>query len=307
MDEAELDALIRAKAFEFLTEQTQLHGEILSWQDLLRGFEFQGKRVGLIGYTGIFKPATIPRMPLSLITAPPGADQSRPYADEADADGFIRYRYRGTNPDHPDNVRLRMACNQRVPMVYLYGVSEARYRPVWPIYIVADNRDEKYVTLAADIAGTQLIQGYEGFSEIVPRRRYVTAQVRRRLHQQVFREQVVQAYRVQCAICSLKHIELLEASHIIPDRDPDGAPLISNGIALCNIHHAAYDRNILGIRPDFVVDVRKDILEEVDGPMLKHGLQGFQGAKINLPRKDSHRPSQTALDQRYQSFLSAAA
>jgi hypothetical protein len=29
----------------------------------------------------------------------------------------------------------------------------------------------------------------------------------------------------------------------------------------------------LGIRPDLVVEVRRDVLEETDGPMLKYGLQ----------------------------------
>jgi hypothetical protein len=33
-----------------------------------------------------------------------------------------------------------------------------------------------------------------------------------------------------------------------------------------------FDKNIIGINPDFEIKVRQDILEEIDGPMLKYGL-----------------------------------
>lgn len=36
-----------------------------------------------------------------------------------------------------------------------------------------------------------------------------------------------------------------------------------NGMALCKIHYASFDAHILGIRPDFVVEIREDILAEM--------------------------------------------
>jgi putative restriction endonuclease len=51
------------------------------------------------------------------------------------------------------------------------------------------------------------------------------------------------------------HLELLEAAHILPDSDPRGEPIVSNSVALCTLHRAAFDRYVLGIRPDLVVDV----------------------------------------------------
>ena len=41
-----------------------------------------------------------------------------------------------------------------------------------------------------------------------------------------------------------------------------------------------FGRMILGVRPDYIIRVRADVLEEVDGPMLRHGLQGLQGQRI---------------------------
>ena len=78
-----------------------------------------------------------------------------------------------------------------------------------------------------------------------------------------------------------------------------------NGLALCTLHHAAFDRHILGITPGLKVEVRLDILREADGPMLRHGLQGFQGADIVTPRSAMLRPRAEFLAERYELFRRA--
>jgi len=60
------------------------------------------------------------------------------------------------------------------------------------------------------------------------------------------------AYETRCAVCAFGHRELLDAAHIIPDNDPRGLPIVPNGLALVQDPPPAYDRNILGIRPDYV-------------------------------------------------------
>jgi putative restriction endonuclease len=78
----------------------------------------------------------------------------------------------------------------------------------------------------------------------------------------------------------------------------------SNGLSLCKLHHTAFDVGILGIRPDLVVELRPDVLEEVDGPMLRHGLQGFEGGRLRvLPRRVEDQPNENFLAERYESFL----
>ena len=96
-----------------------------------------------------------------------------------------------------------------------------------------------------------------------------------------------------------------EAAHITPDSEPDGEPVVSNGIALCKLHHAAFDRNILGIRPDYIAEIRMDVLEEVDGPMLRHGLQEMHGVRVYVPRSEENRPNVDALAKRYERFRAA--
>jgi putative restriction endonuclease len=78
-------------------------------------------------------------------------------------------------------------------------------------------------------------------------------------------------------------------------------------MALCKIHHAAYDRRILGVRPDLVVEIRADLLAEIDGPMLRHGLQERHGqALMTVPRARAERPDPELLALSYASFRGAA-
>ena len=122
------------------------------------------------------------------------------------------------------------------------------------------------------------------------RRRYAQRLTRLRLHQPVFRSRVLHAYQRRCSICRLRHDELLDAAHILPDGHPRGLPVVPNGLALCKIHHAAYDRDILGVRPDLIVEIRSDILREIDGPMLQHGLQEMAGTRLHVPHSRHSHP-----------------
>ena len=67
---ADLDSAVRVAAFNFLKEQSALHGgSVLPRSVLAQGFEFDGRRVPLVGPQGIFKPA-ICELPLSITTVP---------------------------------------------------------------------------------------------------------------------------------------------------------------------------------------------------------------------------------------------
>ena len=108
-------------------------------------------------------------------------------------------------------------------------------------------------------------------------------------------------------MCRLRHRELLDAAHIIKDRDPLGLPMVRNGLSLCKLHHAAFDGHLIGVRPDYVVEVRADVLEEEDGPMLLHGLKGMHRIELPvLPRKADEKPDREMLERRYEEFLGAA-
>lgn len=297
------DMMIRMKAFDWLAGQVDIHGDVLPRALLQAGFEFQEQRVPVISPQGIFKPKVMD-LPLSITTS-----LDSPYGDGYGTDGFLHYRYRGTDPKHRDNVGLRQCFEKNLPLVYLYAVARGQYVPAWPVYVVGDDPAALAFKVAVD-AVTYVAARAEPSLAVKEgteaRQAYITAVTRQRLHQRAFRERVLDAYRSQCAFCRLRHRELLDAAHIVPDHLPEGGPTVNNGLALCKLHHAAYDSFMIGVSPDYVLRVRGDILEEEDGPVLRHGMQGLQDKKLILPRAPADWPSPELLDWRYEQFLRAA-
>ena len=297
------DGQIRMAAFRWLARMVSIHGEVLPRSILATGFQFDHRRVPLVGPPGIFKPAVL-EVPLSITTVIDG-----PYPDEFGYDNILRYRYRGTDPWHRDNVGLRFAMQHAIPLVYFYGVERGRYCATWPVFVVEDDPETLVFSVRVDDAD-QFDATSRGLSDTGMvaeiRREYVTATAVRRLHQSAFRERVLRAYRHQCAFCRLRHDELLDAAHIIPDTEPEGRPIVNNGLSLCRLHHATFDRFFVGVRPDGTIDVRSDILEEFDGPTLQHAIQGLHDQPILLPRKHAERPSEELLAKRYERFLEVA-
>ena len=297
------DARVRGAAFDWLAKQVSIHGDVLPRATLVQGFEFDGQRVPVIGPQGIFKPALM-QVPLSITTSPSG-----PYDDSIGSDNLLRYRYRGTDPGHRDNVGLRVSMQNNLPLAYFYGVVPSRYLAMWPAYVIVDTPEALAFGIAIDDAVhtglfPQTQEATGGLAEV--RREYVTSLARQRLHQRAFRELVLAAYRHQCALCRLRHSELLDAAHIMPDSEPEGEPVVRNGIALCRLHHVAFDRFFLAVRPDHTIEVRRDVLEEIDGPTLQHAIQGLHGQPIVLPRSLMEQPAPEFLSQRYERFLEVA-
>lgn len=276
----------------------ELHGEVLPWGLLLNGFRFRGERVPLLSQQGIFKPRVC-ELPISIRSSPSG-----PYDDAFSGKDLLRYRYQGTDPAHWQNRGLRDAMRRQVPLIYFHGIGEGEYLPAWPIFVVGDDPGALTFTVALDAP-------YAQFEEPRPmevaeaRREYVTASFKRRLHQTAFRQRVLAAYREHCAMCRLRHRQLLDAAHIIADREPDGEPVVSNGLSLCKLHHAAFDGYFVTVDPDYRILIRPDVLEEIDGPMLRHGLQELHGSRILLPRRKELKPSKEALEDRLSRFRKA--
>jgi putative restriction endonuclease len=300
------DAHVRLAAFRFLEEQRRLAGDegVLPRKLLADGFVHDGQRVPLMGPQGIFKPRVLREVPLSITTVAVVEGETRPYDDAFGEDGLLRYRYRGTDARHHENVGLRLAMERKVPLVYFHGVVPGLYVAEWPVYIVGDDPSRLTFTVSVDDRRFASLgsTGQLDVEEAEIRRRYATRAFQQRLHQREFRERVVRAYQHHCAVCRLRRDELLEAAHIVPDADPLGVPSVPNGLALCTLHHAAFDTHLIGIRPDYQVEVRRDVLEEKDGPMLIHGLQGFHGARLLVPRNPSSHPDQHLLEERYATF-----
>ncbi len=286
----------------WLTIRTHDGTNSITSQELL-DFRFRGEPFRLMdAQAGIRKPRGWSAA-LSIRTVFTREGAPRPYDDTIGSDGLVRYKWRGIDPEQADNRALRAAMHQGVPLIWFFGVGTATYQPIFPVYLVREEPESHQFAVDPDVARSLVPTGSRLEENL---KRYVMREVRHRLHQPVFRATVLRAYQNRCAVCALTHSELLDAAHIVPDRLEEGIASVRNGLAMCKIHHAAFDSRILGIRPDRVVQIRRDLLEEIDGPMLKYGLQGCHGQSLRVvPRSRSERPDRELLGAAYEQFRAA--
>lgn len=298
---------IRYSALAWLRDATGFGQDLhfFTWQELWYGFSVGGKNLPLVNQGGIWTPQSFSSA-LSIRTKFTPAGDAPPYEDVMGDDGRLRYKYRGEDPQQFDNRALRAAMEHGVPLIWFWGVARdpSLYRAVWPVWVVDEELDRHQFVIAVDEAQRAIPIG-QVMTDV--ERRYVERVTKQRVHQPMFRARVVAAYGQQCAVCRLRYVSLLDAAHILPDGHPKGNPVVPNGLSLCKIHHAAFDQNLIGVRPDRLsVEVRQDVRTARDGPMLLHGLQEMQGTHLVLPRERGARPDRERLEERWEAFLRAA-
>ena len=270
-------------------------GGFLTWSELSDFSLPDGSSERLVdpGRGGIWNPRGYAAT-LTIVTSPDG-----PYPDREIEGGLLQYSYQ-KGPDGGKNLKMRTALELRLPVIRLNKIGPNAYNPIYPVFVVGDNPIAREFTLTVDEVLRSVPLGHE-LSPI--EKVYASRIVQQRVHQPAFRARVMLAYDGRCAVCTLNHPELLDAAHIIEDGQPGGDPVVTNGLSLCKIHHAAYDRLLLGISPDLVVHINADLLEELDGPMLRHGLQEMHGRRLTTPIRRQDCPDPDRLERRYVKFL----
>lgn len=298
------DLQIRLFAFDWLKQQTEINGDILPRKLLTDGFSLSGLKYSLVGPQGIWKPKSM-IFPLSITSLLGGR-----YIDTIDEKYEIfEYKYRGTDPSHPDNAGLRELMNRKIPLICFLRIAENKYVPLWPAFVIRENPlSYSFSVVFDDISYFRKLASQNNAAEPeadYARREYITITTLQRVHQKKFREKVLKAYRNQCTLCRLRHAELLDAAHIIGDKEDNGEPVIENGLSLCKIHHSAFDNNFIGINPDYIIKVQPELLSETDGPMLQYGIQYLNNRSLILPSDRKEWPDKARLEIRFSEFLKA--
>jgi putative restriction endonuclease len=291
--ESAVERALRTRIISWVQERAEANGGFLHRAELL-DFRIDEQKLPIIDYSrGIRNPASF-ESTLSIVSATNG-----PYDDTESEDGLLHYAYREGDPWSGDNRKLRNAMTTGAPLILFRKEVPNIYTPVSPVYVVEDYPEERTFIIALDESFT-FVPDVRRMPE--DQRSYARRLAKQRLHQPAFRTRVIVAYETRCAVCELRHGSLLDAAHIIPDSEEQGIPTVNNGLALCKIHHAAYDQDMLGVTPDFEVRIAERLLGETDGPMLKHGLQEMHGRTIQVPKRRSDHPGQDLLAWRYERF-----
>jgi len=289
---------IRRDIFRWLQSQEIARGGYEFRRDFLRSaYTYRGRQIALMDrQTGIWNPQGFDTT-LSITNTLKG-----PYDDEANAE-YLRYSYErvaGRPLISGRNLKLRAAAERKDPLILFQEVLPALYVPRYPVFIERDDPVEGFADVALDRA---LSDPEDPLYDSGSPRAYAERVRRVRLHQQDFRRRVVRAYQYHCAVCELSIPTLIDAAHITPDADGSSSTEVSNGLALCKLHHAAFDGNLLGIDGDYRVWVRPDVLALRGASLLKHGMQEMNGRSLYVPRAFSLRPDRGSLQVRYEEFL----
>jgi putative restriction endonuclease len=278
----------------------------------LSEFELNGRRHRLVGtQTGIWRVKDYSDGAISILTSYSPNEARRPYEDTVGDDGMLRYKWRGTDRNFPDNVWLRTAMERQLPLVWFIGIGHVPgthtqvFRPEFPVWLVDEEPEWNQFVVSVD-AGQRVLPAGSDENVVEFARSYNERIVRQRHHQPLFRSAVMYAYERKCAVCRLPFAELLDAAHIKPDSE-GGTAKVANGLALCKIHHGAFDANIIGISPDYVVHVRHSVLETFDGPTLQHAIKEMHGGRLRqIPAARSERPDRNLLAERFEVFEQAS-
>ncbi|MDN4478872.1 HNH endonuclease [Demequina sp. SYSU T00039] len=287
--ESVTSASLRARVLETAAARFP-SGSVVERADLL-DFVVDGARLPLIDYSrGIRNPQQLDAT-LSVVSSETG-----PYSDRTIADGIWRYDFRTGGPGG-DNAKLIAAYELKVPMMLFRKLRPNVYQALYPVFVTSVDRNAGYVTIA--------IEDLRDVGDHTPsaiEKRYASIIAKRRIHQPAFRAMVLRAYETRCTVCRFGHAELLDAAHITADSESHGDAEVTNGMSMCKIHHAAYDQNFLGISPDLVIHVNRELLAERDGPMLRHGLQEMHGQSITVPKAKNEQPHRDRLAARFEAF-----
>jgi putative restriction endonuclease len=269
-------------------------------RDDLGNFKLNGEPCRLADRSkGIWNPRHL-NATLSILSTPGST-----YADQDLGDGLFAYAYREGSKDG-DNAKLRRAFELQLPIIWNRGFpykNTVRYIPVFPVYIVEDDPDNRRVIVSLD---RQLIDLDLVVDDPDLEKRYSLTTTKRRLHQPKFRGRLLVAYKMRCAVCGMDVPKLLDGAHITPDADQEGTPTVVNGLAMCKIHHAAYDADLMAISPDYRIHISTELKRGSDsGPIITHGFRDLDGSHLAvLPDHQGQHPSKERLGARFQHFTS---
>ena len=144
------DDRLRAAALSYVERLDEATGGHVASADL-RAFEFDDRRIPLVVQTGIYKPQGF-EAALTIRTTYRARPEDLPYQDHIGEDGYPRYKWRGSDPNHSDNRALRRAMELGKPLIWFRGMAPGIYQPVYPVWIAEEEQAEHQFVLALTLA-----------------------------------------------------------------------------------------------------------------------------------------------------------
>jgi putative restriction endonuclease len=278
---------------------------VFTWAEIDQGFQVNGEKIHFATKArGIFKPRQLADgAALSIKQVNPSRPgRAAPYDDKELEDGVVSYRLQKGGDDSSSNPLLEAAFRTQKPLIFFRGLADGLYEAFHPVYMETFSYESGETTIVFE-APSAAVDDRNLVSEIPVS--YGVGLRRTRRHQQAFRQRVLMAYGLRCALTNLPLVQLLEAAHIVAD-SKGGVASVQNGIAMSSFHHVAYENNLMGIDPDGKVILSEQVRGTRDGPMFSHGLLELDGRRMRFPTESIHHPRRDFLAMKFEEFQKAA-
>lgn len=160
--------------------------------------------------------------------------------------------------------------------------------------IHASGKSKREFELLDEIAkGPESVEDSEIEKKVPKGRQFAIVSTKRALREIDFRDRVLTAYAHKCAFCGVQ-LKLLDAAHILPVAHSASTDETKNGVALCTLHHRAYDRALVMFDDSFTVHLNEDMAADLKSEGHDGGLLEFRKnlrPLILLPPDKKDRPA----------------
>ena len=213
------------------------------------------------------------------------------------------------SPGESASVQIRIETLRRAAESGLGSQSRGRSEialAVRPDYLLGYVEDQTGLhALAGDDTATEFlsqIASGEADETDIPvsvgkKRKAILRTIAMRERDRSFRARVLAAYDHKCAACDVQ-LRLVKAAHVVPVAHSSSTDETTNGIALCSLHHDAYDAGVLEIRADTSMRLNGSALRRLKALGLVSGLSDFRDGlrrKLRPPIATTDRPNAAYL------------
>ncbi|MCC6446147.1 MAG: HNH endonuclease [Armatimonadetes bacterium] len=204
-------------------------------------------------------------------------------------DTLINASRNGIDTHNKDNNELAIAFRPDFIIDYIENLQELH---AFGESITESNQLRKLIAEPTEI-NNEILGRFSG------KRGSIVKTITRRARNASFNGRVLKAYNYSCAFCGIQ-LKLVDAAHILPVAHEDSTDETANGVALCPLHHRAFDGALVAFDSNYKTHINRRRLEDLIKLELDGGIDLFKRSlqsHINIPDAPIERPNKQYINK----------
>ncbi|MDO8510619.1 MAG: HNH endonuclease [Nanoarchaeota archaeon] len=237
-----------------------------------------------------------------------------PYTDKIYADEFF-YDGEGLNKDQDLTTANKALKEANKTGRIIYGFRQEKVKIKWEYLGILTVMDYSYIlkngfmtyefrlkkegidnTDELEVSDKRIVREEpEEYLQLTDTTDSILSKVSRKKRDAKFSKNIKNLYDNTCVVCQKKRFTAalypeVEAAHIYP-KEKNGSDNLKNGIALCKLHHWAFDNGLFVITDALKILVKEDIKSDVN----YEEIYQYDGLNIKLPKNVKFIPHKIFL------------